>query len=214
MVIPACHLPIIARFTDWFVTKTNEMRTAFFNTHFWQHFLSICWRRWATLSWMKTVTTACNSSALWFYVICNCCSSIRTRFSICWNINATIQRKQYQLALDCIRNWLCSIIHAIQVLSGNLEVILNANSSLSFRFVVNVLNRRYFKKTTVCVHTIRNVPPGDRIAENYGPLYSQNAKTERLETLKKSYWFDCTCEACDQNWPLYADMNTNEIRFK
>lgn len=74
--------------------------------------------------------------------------------------------------------------------------------------------QRYFKNTSVCVHTIRNVPLGDTIAENYGPLYSQNAKSERQETLKKAYWFDCTCEACDQNWPLFADMNTNEIRFK
>lgn len=64
------------------------------------------------------------------------------------------------------------------------------------------------------MHAIRNVATGEQIAENYGPLYSQNSKGERLEILKKNYWFDCACEACEENWPVYADMNTNEIRFK
>lgn len=55
---------------------------------------------------------------------------------------------------------------------------------------------------------------GENIAENYGPLYSQHGKQERQDNLKYLYWFDCNCEACEQNWPVFEDMNTNEIRFK
>lgn len=73
---------------------------------------------------------------------------------------------------------------------------------------------RYFKNTEVHVVSIRNLKPGERISENYGPLYSQNVKAERQKKLKDFYWFDCNCEACEENWPVFADMNTNEIRFK
>lgn len=73
---------------------------------------------------------------------------------------------------------------------------------------------RYFKNTSVHVVSIRNLKTGEQVCENYGPLYSQNSRDERQQKLKKFYWFDCQCEACEQNWPIYSDMNTNEIRFK
>lgn len=62
--------------------------------------------------------------------------------------------------------------------------------------------------------TIRNLKSGERISENYGPLYSQNPRDERQKKLKESYWFDCSCDACEQNWPIFSEMNTNEVRFK
>lgn len=77
-----------------------------------------------------------------------------------------------------------------------------------------IIDFRYFEKTAVHVVTIRDVKPGEPLTENYGPLYSQNTKDFRREKLKKFYWFDCECEACTQNWPMYPDMVTNEIRFK
>lgn len=73
---------------------------------------------------------------------------------------------------------------------------------------------RYFKNTAVHVTSIRGIKSGEMISENYGPLYSQNSKADRKSKLKKFYWFDCQCEACEQNWPVFEDMNTNEIRFK
>lgn len=64
------------------------------------------------------------------------------------------------------------------------------------------------------VHAITNIKAGNVIAENYGPLYSQNPLQERKSTLKDQYWFDCNCRPCTDNWPLYDEMNTKEIRFK
>lgn len=80
--------------------------------------------------------------------------------------------------------------------------------------LINVYSNRYFKGTSVYAVAIHNVKAGQMISENYGPLYSQNSKLERQEKLKKFYWFDCNCEACEENWPVFADMVTNEIRFK
>lgn len=73
---------------------------------------------------------------------------------------------------------------------------------------------RYFKNNSVHVVSIRNLKAGERLSENYGPLYSQNSREERQKKLRNFYWFDCSCEACEQNWPTFAEMNTNEIRFK
>lgn len=64
------------------------------------------------------------------------------------------------------------------------------------------------------MHAIKTIKGGESIAENYGPLYSQNGKQERQAHLKYLYWFDCACEACEGNWPVYEDMLTNEFRFK
>lgn len=52
------------------------------------------------------------------------------------------------------------------------------------------------------------------IAENYGPLYSENPKSERQTKMKEAYCFECNCEACEQNWPTFNEMNNTEIRFK
>ena len=73
---------------------------------------------------------------------------------------------------------------------------------------------RYYKGTSVYVHAIANITSGGMIAENYGPLYSQNSMEERKATLKDLYWFDCNCLACREVWPLYDEMSTEELRFK
>lgn len=64
------------------------------------------------------------------------------------------------------------------------------------------------------VNAIANIKTGSLIAENYGPLYSQDPIEERKKLLKKQYWFDCNCVACQHNWPEYNRFKTNELRFK
>lgn len=99
------------------------------------------------------------------------------------------------------------------VQSCGIGAALYSNLAL-FNHSCNPSVVRYFKKTVVHVKSICGMKCGDMLSENYGPLYSQNSKEERKSKLMKLYWFDCQCEACEQNWPLFEDMNTNEIRFK
>lgn len=117
------HLTIIVVSTDWFATKTSAMKKAISNTLLWQHFWSICYAQLAILSWMKILKTAWSSSALWFCVIYNFCSSIPMRSLICWNEKTIIRRKQYQSELEYIQRWLYSITRVIPALSGNLLLL-------------------------------------------------------------------------------------------
>lgn len=73
---------------------------------------------------------------------------------------------------------------------------------------------RYYKGCAVHVHSVSNIRSGGTISENYGPIYSQNPIDDRKSTLKDQYWFDCNCKPCDENWPLYENMKTDEIRFR
>ncbi|XP_058124167.1 SET and MYND domain-containing protein 4-like [Anopheles ziemanni] len=73
---------------------------------------------------------------------------------------------------------------------------------------------RYFTGTTVHVRTIKNIAAGSIIAENYGPLYTKAPRTERRESLASNYRFDCCCQACEADWPAYADMDQSVIRFR
>uniref|UniRef100_A0AAG5D767 SET domain-containing protein n=1 Tax=Anopheles atroparvus TaxID=41427 RepID=A0AAG5D767_ANOAO len=73
---------------------------------------------------------------------------------------------------------------------------------------------RYFTGTTVHVRTIKNIAAGSIIAENYGPLYTKVPRTERRESLARNYRFDCCCQACEADWPAYADMDQSVIRFR
>ncbi|KAF4521656.1 hypothetical protein B566_EDAN009389 [Ephemera danica] len=42
--------------------------------------------------------------------------------------------------------------------------------------------------------------------QNYGPIYTQETREARRKHLQEIYWFECFCEACDENWPLFDDI--------
>ncbi|XP_011192734.2 SET and MYND domain-containing protein 4 [Zeugodacus cucurbitae] len=73
---------------------------------------------------------------------------------------------------------------------------------------------RYYRGTTIHVNTIRPIEAGLQIAENYGPIYTQEGREQRQAQLKELYWFDCTCDPCLENWPTFEQMPTDLIRFR
>lgn len=53
------------------------------------------------------------------------------------------------------------------------------------------------------------------VAENYGPIFTEIKKDNRQRVLKEQYWFDCTCEACSNDWPTISEMYQEaNIRFR
>ncbi|CAF4836224.1 unnamed protein product [Pieris macdunnoughi] len=73
---------------------------------------------------------------------------------------------------------------------------------------------RYFSGPYIIVRSVKNIKKGEEVAENYGPIFTMTSKEERQATLKDQYWFDCTCEPCQQNWPRYDQMNETYMRFR
>lgn len=73
---------------------------------------------------------------------------------------------------------------------------------------------KYFKGTMVNVQAIKPIMSGDIVAENYGPIFTQEPREERRSKMKELYWFDCNCLACKNNWPQYEEMTNDVIRFK
>lgn len=64
------------------------------------------------------------------------------------------------------------------------------------------------------VRTIRPLIAGELLAENYGPIFTVKPRPERRKVLRAHYWFDCTCQPCEEDWPLLKDMNRNIFRFR
>ncbi|KAF6205866.1 hypothetical protein GE061_020040 [Apolygus lucorum] len=72
---------------------------------------------------------------------------------------------------------------------------------------------RYFEGNKVVVRVIKNIKKGEKIYENYGPIFTQTPKAERQATLKNQYWFECSCEPCSRNWPMLDGMDVSTMRF-
>lgn len=63
------------------------------------------------------------------------------------------------------------------------------------------------------VRTIKPIKAGDIIYENYGPLYTSMEVEARRAYLQQRYWFDCYCSPCQDEWPLFENMDPNQIKI-
>ncbi|BFG06135.1 SET and MYND domain-containing protein 4 [Drosophila madeirensis] len=73
---------------------------------------------------------------------------------------------------------------------------------------------RYFRGTTIHINSVRPIEAGLPINENYGPIYTQDKREERQAKMQELYWFECCCDACIDNWPLFEDLPRDVIRFR
>ncbi|KAF5284773.1 hypothetical protein FQA39_LY04498 [Lamprigera yunnana] len=72
---------------------------------------------------------------------------------------------------------------------------------------------RYHIGTEVVVKSVKPIKKGEIIYENYGPIYTTTIRSERKSYLLSNYWFECTCQACEEDWPLFKDMELNVIKI-
>nr|CAD7589014.1 unnamed protein product [Timema genevievae] len=73
---------------------------------------------------------------------------------------------------------------------------------------------RYFRGTSVVVRTVATHRQGEMLAENYGPIFTQDPRAHRQATLREQYHFECVCAPCRQDWPKFEDMNPGLLRFR
>ncbi|KAB0798709.1 hypothetical protein PPYR_09702 [Photinus pyralis] len=72
---------------------------------------------------------------------------------------------------------------------------------------------RYNIGSKMIAKTVKPIRKGEVIYENYGPIYTNSPKAERQQFLLENYWFTCHCKACEQDWPLFKEMEDNVIKI-
>lgn len=65
---------------------------------------------------------------------------------------------------------------------------------------------RFFYGDTCVVRALTGITTGQEIADNYGVLSALTSRTERQKTLANQYYFNCSCEACAQDVPLFSEI--------
>nr|CAI5866862.1 unnamed protein product [Callosobruchus analis] len=65
---------------------------------------------------------------------------------------------------------------------------------------------RHCYGTVNVLRAIKTIHVGEQLFDNYGYHYAVEPRESRRSSLRKQYFFDCSCEACMQDWPLYPDL--------
>ncbi|XP_069188801.1 SET and MYND domain-containing protein 4-like [Procambarus clarkii] len=63
-----------------------------------------------------------------------------------------------------------------------------------------------FYGTTTTVRTMQFIPAGKSLTITYGALCSEDRRDSRRLTLMTNFNFTCTCDACENNWPIIRDL--------
>ena len=67
--------------------------------------------------------------------------------------------------------------------------------------------------TTLVSRTIKLMRKGEEMTDNYGAIFSILPKPERHALLQPQYFFRCSCEACEKDWPLCNDVMCYAPRY-
>ena len=75
------------------------------------------------------------------------------------------------------------------------------------------VNRNFYGDVCV-VRAIRPIKQGQEITDNYGAVNAIHSKEIRIEKMRYQYFFDCKCEACENDWPLYHGIQDDFAMWK
>jgi hypothetical protein len=73
---------------------------------------------------------------------------------------------------------------------------------------------RYFVGKNIVLQALRPLDSGMCVSENYGPLFTKRPLALRQKTLASRYWFKCTCQACNEDWPTYDTLSNDDLRLR
>ncbi|TRY68906.1 hypothetical protein TCAL_03792 [Tigriopus californicus] len=59
----------------------------------------------------------------------------------------------------------------------------------------------------------RPITAGEQIFDTYGCLFSYMPTADRQITLKNSHWFECGCNPCLENWPIYEKIPRDYLKL-
>lgn len=73
---------------------------------------------------------------------------------------------------------------------------------------------RHSYGNSCALRAIKFIPKGGLVIDNYGALYAVNGYEERQQIVGSQYFFNCQCEPCINNWPLYPEISADLPLFK
>ena len=73
---------------------------------------------------------------------------------------------------------------------------------------------RHSYGSSCALRTIRKIPKGGMIVDNYGALYAVSKLVDRQNLVSSQYYFSCNCEACLNDWPLYDQLPNKSPQLK
>lgn len=67
--------------------------------------------------------------------------------------------------------------------------------------------------TTGVLRATRTININEKVFDNYGYFYHVTPRENRRQMLKAQYFFECTCTACKEDWPVYRDLARREAVY-
>ena len=93
--------------------------------------------------------------------------------------------------------------------SFSMESIGNAIYS-SFAFLNHSCNPntiKYWEGDRMVVVASQAIRRGQEVTDNYGMHFLNTGRGRRRDWLRASYWFPCSCEACEGEWPVREQLS-------
>lgn len=56
------------------------------------------------------------------------------------------------------------------------------------------------------LYSISEIKKGEELTMSYGERYVSHDREHRRQNLSKTYFFQCSCPACQLDWPLYSNL--------
>ncbi|XP_031788702.1 SET and MYND domain-containing protein 4-like [Nasonia vitripennis] len=73
---------------------------------------------------------------------------------------------------------------------------------------------RYFIGKMMILRSSRLLEINNVIAENYGPIFTKKLRSDRQRHLYGRYWFNCKCQACENDWPLLNNIEYSAVKIR
>lgn len=64
------------------------------------------------------------------------------------------------------------------------------------------------------IRAIRPIRANQIVYDNYGPIFTIHTRLQRQAVLFEKYKFQCRCDACEEDWKLFTELDDSQLRFR
>ncbi|XP_029680669.1 SET and MYND domain-containing protein 4-like isoform X2 [Formica exsecta] len=110
-----------------------------------------------------------------------------------------------------------SNIHTFSEEQG-LECVERGIAAMPFLSLINhSCNPNIFRHSRpkhVVIYAMYPIRKGEQLFDNYGEHYALKPRATRQQKLLKQYFFTCDCIPCQENWPMYHELQSFKTLVK